>query len=485
MPLDRLLIARTKIVATLGPASESADVIRQLVRAGVDVFRLNFSHGEWKWHTAVVERIRAVTAELECEVGILQDLGGPKIRLGDLPDGKLITAEGETYRFVQDPTGKPHDLSLTYSHLIDDFTEGQTILLADGAVAMRVVKKGSDYAEAEVTLPGELRSRQGVNLPGANLNLASLTEKDLHDLDWTATHAIDFVGMSFVRRPEDVAALRRELDRRKSAAQIIAKIEKPEALTCLDGIIARSDGIMVARGDLGVEIDVARVPVVQKDIIHRCHQLGVPVITATQMLESMRSSNRPTRAEATDVANAILDGTDAVMLSAETASGSYPVAAVETMNRIARETEAAQLSWDVIRRQARPLVMRARAAGSATADVTHKVVIAAGELADQIGARFIVAATHGGHTALGLAKLRLRTSVLGLSDQPETVRRMSLYWGVIPMSLAEPRVPTEYLSKLGEWIVRERLATTGDRIVVVFGNHWADGEYNALLVHQV
>jgi pyruvate kinase len=372
----------------------------------------------------------------------------------------------------------PGELSCSYAALVSDLQVNDAVLLADGAVAMRVVAKGDGYAEVEVTLPGEIRSRHGINAPGVRLQIASLTEKDRRDLDWTARHDIDYVGLSFVRRPADVEDLREELVRRGSQAQIIAKIEKPEAVEQLDAIIQASDGIMVARGDLGVEIDVARVPMVQKHVLRRCHHFGVPVITATQMLESMRTSNRPTRAEASDVANAILDGTDAVMLSGETAMGQYPVEAVETMNRIAQETEREASAFRHATKSDGP------ALGPA-APITHAAVEAAALLAERVSARLIIAATHAGHTALSLSKQRVLTPILGLSDQPDTVRRLALYWGVMPVLFQKPRVPTEYVEQVIVWVREQQLAQPGDRLVFVFGSHWTGASSSTTLVHEV
>jgi pyruvate kinase len=489
------LQVRTKIVATVGPACEAATVLERLIGAGVDVFRLNFAHGAWDWHSMAVERIRAASQAAGRVVAILQDLGGPKLRLGELPGGARHLALGDRVRIVKQVTGRPDELETTYPDLIDDLQIGHAVMLADGAVALQVTAKGPGGVEATVTLPGEIRSRQGINAPGVNLHIDSLTEKDLHDLDWTARHAIDYVGLSFVRRAADIERLRAELDARASSAHIVAKIEKPEALDDLDAIIDRADALMVARGDLGVEIDVARLPMVQKQIVRRCQHFGVPVIVATQMLESMRTSNRPTRAEASDVANAILDGADAVMLSGETATGQYPVEAVETMNRIALETEralhlpVAEFNVGNLLRELpiRPLAERVDhkpVHGRAT-DITLAAVEAASQLAERVKARLIVAATDGGHTALGLSKQRGPTPILALSDHPATVRRMALYWGVLPVLFERPRVPQEYVAQATAWIRTRGLANVGDRLVFVFGRRWAGSAYNTMLVQEV
>ena len=477
-----LLGPKTKIVATVGPASESADVLERLARAGVDVFRLNLAHGDWEWHSTVIRRIRAVEAALGKPLAILQDRAGPKLRLGELPGGVRACAVGERLFFVKEPTGDPNELTTSYPGLVDDLREGDPVLLADGTVGLRITGKRPGVAEAQVTLAGEIRSRQGINLPGVRLQLDSLTEKDLRDLDQVAAHDIDYLGQSFVRRPEDIDRLRAELRRRGCAAGVVAKIEKAEALEALDGIIARADAVMVARGDLGVEIDVARVPMVQKQIIRQCNRLGV------RMLESMRASARPTRAEASDVANAILDGTDAVMLSAETASGQYPVQAVEIMTRIAQETERAapELFADrPLTGPAPPAAAGLTGAGHGLLAITRAAVEAGGRLADHVRARLVVAATHGGHTALALSKQRNLTPTLGLSDQPATLRRMALYWGVLPVRFDVPHVHDEYVNHVTTWARQHGLVQPGDRMVFVFGLRWAAASYNTVLVHEV
>ncbi len=316
---------RTKIVATVGPASNTPERLRDLMDAGVDVFRLNFSHGTQDDHSRSLAAIRSVADAAGRNIAVLQDLGGPKLRLGPIPGDAIECRLGEEFTLVCDRSSDdPHQLTCSYRGLVEDLKVGDVVLFADGTVAMGVMGVEAGRARLVVTLGGPLRSRQGINLPNAEVKLEALTEKDLADLDWTATHGVEYVGLSFVRKAADVARLREELKKRNCSSRIVAKIEKPQAVDDLDAIIAASDAVMVARGDLGVELDVARVPAIQKRIITACHRARVPVITATQMLNSMENSSRPTRAEATDVFNAVLDGTDAVMLSGETAVGQYP-----------------------------------------------------------------------------------------------------------------------------------------------------------------
>jgi pyruvate kinase len=476
---DLIQTVKTKIVATIGPASESTAMLSRLAHAGADVFRLNFAHGNWDWHAAVVQRVRQdVSAALRKPMAILQDLGGPKLRLGDIPGGELNCHLGDRVRFVKEPTGKPGDLTCTYSGLVDDLHVGDTILLADGTVAVKVFEKSSGSVTAEVTLPGVLASKQGVATPSARLQLDPLTAKDLADLDWSAKNEVDFVGMSFVRRPDDILRLRQELKARGCTAHVVAKIERAEALDCLDDIIRQTDVVMVARGDLGVEIDLAQVPMVQKRIIQRCRALGVPVITATQMLESMRISNRPTRAEVTDVANAILDGTDAIMLSAETASGHYPVEAVEMMNRIALETERSlpslPMSFDMI--PAREGVLP---------EVVQATVHATGVLAAQARAALVVVTTRSGRAAIALSKQRYPTTTLGLSDDAALVRRMSLYWGVTPFYFPEAIDSIDKVKRVTDWAHQEGIIKVGERVVYLLGGSWLDSGHTSVLVQEV
>src|SRR5262245_29103766 len=314
---------------------------------GASVFRLNFSHGTHDEHSAVLADIRKISNEMGRHVGVLQDLCGPKLRLGPIPGDVVECRPDEVFTLAADRlSDDPHELTSTYRELPNDLKTGETVLFADGTVAMVVTDAAPGRDQLRVTLPGRLRSRQGINLPGTDLQVQSLTDKDLLDLDWTARHAgdVQFVGLSFVRGPDDVVRLRRELAARKCPAKIVVKIEKPQAVQRLEEIVAVTDAVMVARGDLGVEMDIQRVPAIQKKVIALCNQSHRPVITATQMLDSMERSSRPTRAEASDVFNAVLDGTDAVMLSGESAVGAYPAHSVATMRQICAEAEAFQKS---------------------------------------------------------------------------------------------------------------------------------------------
>jgi pyruvate kinase len=487
---------RTKIVATLGPASSNALVIGKLVEAGADVFRLNFSHGTHDDHGAVLELIRQIGREMGVQLGVLQDLCGPKIRLGAISGGVAVCDLDADFILAREPDGgnDPHHLTSTYSELPDDLAVGQNVLFADGTVAMDVMEKGPGWAKLKVTLPGQIRSHQGINVPGGGLSVATLTEKDLNDLEWTKTHDVAYVGLSFVRTAADIKRLREELADRGSKARIVAKIEKPQAVVNLQAIVAEADAVMIARGDLGVELDVIRVPEIQKQIIETCRRARVPVITATQMLGSMELSSRPTRAEASDVYNAVLDGTDAVMLSGETAIGQSPVESVAMMSRIISEAERRLLETRVAR--ANPSSSRwswpdpeSTAGGGAlvaragrVSPITEGVVVAASMIADQLNAALIVVETHSGRTATALSNQRGGTLILALAHDLATVRSMGLLWGVI----AEPMPDAPTRAQFREWILQwgraRGLINSGSRIVLIRGSDPQDPTHNELEV---
>jgi pyruvate kinase len=476
--IEPLTKVRTKIVATLGPASRDPEVIGRMIAAGVDLFRLNFSHGTPADHSAALSAVQEQSRALGRVVGVLQDLGGPKIRVGPIPGDQVECRRGEDFSIVPERTTEdPHQLTCTYGSLCEDLKPGDTLLFADGAVAMRVTDCASRRAMLEVTLPGVLKSRQGINLPGADLTIASLTEKDLADLDWAAGHEIDYVGLSFVRTADDLAQLRLELDQRRCKAKIVAKIEKPQAVANLDAILAGTDAVMVARGDLGVEMDVALVPAIQKQVIAACHRARVPVITATQMLSSMESSSRPTRAEASDVFNAVLDGTDAVMLSGETAVGSYPLEAIQTMNRIAAEAEKL---WPAQRFDPGPT-----SRPGWVLPITEGVVEAASHACRRLNAVLLVVATHSGRTALALSKHRHLTPTLALTDDARVARLMTLYWGVTPVFDADLRDGESTMARALDLAKSRGIVASGDRVVLVRGTVPGSAVHNAILVQEV
>jgi pyruvate kinase len=480
---DTLPPIRTKIVATVGPASREPAVLRKLIAAGVNVFRLNFSHGSHEEHSALLANIRRIGREADRHIAVLQDLCGPKMRLGPIPGDLVDCSVGEEFTLVTERMAEnPHELTCSYANLPHDLKPDETVLFADGTVAMRVTDITSGRARLQVTLPGRLRSRQGLNLPGSDLKVKSLTDKDLQDLDWTAQHSgdVQYVGLSFARTPEDVAWLRRELAARNCPARVVVKIEKPQAVHHLDTIIAATDGIMVARGDLGVEMDVAQVPAIQKRVIALCNQAHRPVITATQMLNSMEHSNRPTRAEASDVFNAVLDGTDAVMLSGESAIGQYPVEAVATMRRICAEAEAhTQLQ------QRRPALGTPASLAGLVQPITEAMVDAACLAAEQLNAPVIIVATASGRTALALSNRRPGAMILALTPTEQTARALTLCWGVTPLVLPEVPSVDQELAFAIDWVKSCQLVHPGQHVVFIRGEIPGQIKNRAVLAHEV
>jgi pyruvate kinase len=474
---------RTKIVATIGPASRGPAALRQLIEAGVNVFRLNFSHGTHEEHAAVLAEIRSLSRQLGRHVGVLQDLCGPKMRLGVIPGDMTDCPLGAEFSLVSDRSSdSARELTCSYRELPNDLKPGETVLFADGTVAMTVTEVGPGRARLRVALPGRLRTRQGLNLPGSDLSVPPLTGKDLQDLDWTARHAddVEFVGLSFVRSAEDVARLRRELAARNCPAKVVVKIEKPEAVRQLEGVVAAADAVMVARGDLGVEMDVQRVPAIQKRVIALCNQLHRPVITATQMLNSMEHSSRPTRAEASDVFNAVLDGTDAVMLSGESAVGEYPQEAVLTMRQICAEAEAYRKANGPGQRP----VVPAPLAGLVN-PITEAAVDAACLAAKRLEAPLIVAATNSGRTALALSNRRPTATVLALAHSEQVARLLALCWGVTATVVPVGPSPQQELDFAIAWAGPRGLVRRGQHVVLVQGEMPGQPTSRAVLVGAV
>ncbi len=479
-------LARTKIVATVGPASATREMLAELVLAGVDIFRLNFAHGSHDWLSGIVAMIRDISREQRRPIGILGDLSGPKIRLGMLPGESINCAEGAEFTFIRGlQTSDPQQLTCTYEPLIDDVRPGDRILLADGCVAMRVVEQdpAKGVARCVVEVAGTIRSRQGVNLPGVALSTPSLTDKDRADLKWAVHEGIDFVGLSFVRRVADVRQLREAIGQlnEKSGLQIISKIEKPEALDELEAIVDASDGMMVARGDLGVEVDIVQVPGIQKRLIQLCNQKRKPVITATQMLDSMQRNELPTRAEASDVFNAVLDGTDAVMLSGETAAGLYPRQAVAMMSRIAQEAEQLQrLRGEATTRGTRDLALPS----SQAFETTEAIAIGAVATAERLKADLIVVATVSGRAAQAISKERTAVPILAICAKPEIARSLTLLWGVTPIeATATDHSAASIVEQAEEWGLRENVLSTGSRMVVMASSRWSSAGHDSMLVH--
>ncbi|MDA1325984.1 MAG: pyruvate kinase [Proteobacteria bacterium] len=411
-------LRQAKIVATLGPASETPEIIRSLFEAGADVFRLNFSHGSHADHARRVATIRALERAVGRPIGILTDLQGPKLRVGSMEGGALNLVRGATIRVDLDKTpGNANRIPLPHPEIFRAISEGTDLLLDDGKLRLRVTEAGADFAITEVITGGTLTNNKGLNVPNAMLPISPLTPKDRKDLDFALDQGVDYIGLSFVQRPADIAEARRLIAGR---AAIMSKLEKPAAIEHLDEIVSQSDAVMVARGDLGVELPPEDVPSLQKQIIRECREQGKPVVVATQMLESMISAPAPTRAEASDVATAIYDGADAVMLSAETASGQYPLEAVAMMNRIILRVERDPIFW-------------------AQLETTHQdpeatapdaITAAARQVAHTISAAAIVTYTTSGSTALRAARERPDVPILCLTEKPAAARRLAVAWGV-------------------------------------------------------
>ena len=475
---DSKLLTRTKLIATLGPATSGPERLAALLDAGVDVCRLNFSHGNLEDHKLALDTVRRLADERGRSVAVLGDLCGPKIRLNAVRGGKAAVQRGQTVRIVPgDADCTPERLTTTYAGLAGELDVGNRIYIDDGLVRLLVTDGDGDELVCTCTTGGDISTRKGVNLPDTALCVPALTEKDRHDLDWAIDNDLDYVALSFVRKPADLLELKDALRARGGKLGIIAKIEKVAALEHIGELIALADGVMVARGDLGVEMDVWRVPIVQKELIARCRDSGVPVIVATQMLQSMVESPMPTRAEVSDVANAIFDAADAVMLSAETAVGRYPIEAVEMIGRVARTTEA-YLST-------RPRAEPAQTV-SATNRGTSAIAQAAVRAALHLDAALVAAWTATGRTVQTLARHRLPMPIVGLTYDERVYRRMALLHGVVPVRVEPLSNPAEMAAVLDDRLTALGLASPGDLIVVVTSTKpTTPGATDTTLVHRV
>lgn len=471
------MIKRTKIVATVGPASESREKLRALVEAGVDVFRINFSHGDDEQRGDFLHHIRAVEHDVGRPVAICGDLCGPKIRVGMIQGGEVELEAGREIVIKRMPVdGTAECISTTLPELVDAVRPGERILLADGRLHLEVVRtsRPEDFT-CRVIVGGPLSSGKGVNVPETELPISALTEKDLQDIRWIAQRDFDYVALSFVQQAADVDALRRLLDQHGSQAQIIAKIEKPQALNHIDAIIETADAVMIARGDLGVEMDFPVVPIAQKTITHKCQVVGKPCIIATEMLESMIDSPRPTRAEVSDVANAVFDHADAVMLSAESSIGKYPIEAVDAMHRVVVAAEA----FLEQRRDAETVTLSEPSTTAALATAVRQVMHM-----QQIAA--IALFTASGTTARLLAKNRPACPILALSSQLGVTRRACLYYGVVPRIVDLPESVEKFLNRSESMAKALHLATSGDRVIVLAGHPiGAAGGTKILIVEEI
>jgi len=465
---------RTKIVCTVGPATSSSNVIGRLVSSDVDVFRINFSHGNRNSHLQEIAAIRGQAERLRKTVAILQDLPGPKIRVGKMKGGSVELARGSDFQLLADQViGDESQASVNNPILIRSVKKGDVLHLADGLIRLRVEERLSDSVRCVVMSGGTLSDGKGVNAPGVELKIGFPTKQDKEHLAFGLEHGVDFVALSFVRTREDVRSVRRLL-RRKKKPVLIAKIEKREAVDEFDSILEEADGIMVARGDLGIEVPSERVPVIQKGIIEKCNQAGKPVIVATQMLVSMVDNPVPTRAETSDVATAVLDGADAVMLSDETAVGKYPVEAVRMLDRIARATEKGISRYG-----------RWRAEENSESPVEDAIGRAACRLAHYIRAKAIVAPTQTGSTARRVSKYRPDQPILALCSSPEVARQMKLPWGVVPVAVKRART-TDQLFTMAESAAKSlRLAGRGDKMVMTSGTPGVGGSTDLIKVIEV
>jgi pyruvate kinase len=466
-----------KVVATLGPASQSESILSGLVGLGVDVFRLNLSHGTRDEHRRRIRLVRRLAAKLDRHVGILVDLPGPKIRTGDLVGHQPVTLTpgARVTLTTRHVLGRPQIISTDYRHLPKDVRRGSRILLDDGNMELEVLRVSGSDILCRVVVGGVLSEHKGINLPGTPIAASSPTAKDRRELEFALQEGADWIALSFVKKPQDLVRARRAMERLGRQLPLVAKIERREGVEALDGILSDADGLMVARGDLAVEISPEEVPVLQKKMIRAANQSGALVITATQMLESMMESPRPTRAEASDVANAVFDGSDAVMLSGETASGQYPLESVRMMDAIIRQAERSGLGWGV----------EESGGCCAPGEDLHAVVHAASQAARDARARAVAVYTQTGQTARFLSKLRPPCPIIALTFDAAVARRMALYWGVTPVVIRYAR-DTDTMLRMGEReVLRRKMVARGDRLVVVAGSAPYPGGTNMMKIHIV
>ncbi len=470
----------TKIVATLGPASNQSETIAKLIKAGANVFRLNFSHGTHDSHRETIARIRAASKELGMGVAILQDLCGPKIRTGLMRDNAIELKTGaETRITTEEVIGTPEKFQTQYEALPRDVKPGERILLDDGQLELEVLGVEGKEIRAKIVRGGILKNNKGMNLPGVQVSAPSVTEKDMNDLKVGLAEGVDFVALSFIRHPDDLLPVREALANAYSRARLIAKIEKPEAIGCIEEIIRQADGIMVARGDLGIEMPLPQVPTIQKRLIYLANAMDRYVITATQMLESMTTNAIPTRAEVSDVANAIVDGTDAVMLSGETAAGVNPVGVVEMMSSIANETEKylktyrPPWNWSSQVSNENPML-------DAIGHAALKLVEDLGDI------KAVVVHTHTGGMALFMSKSRPLVPIVAFTPDESAVRRLSLYWGVSGVHAKDITTRTELHVKASKWLLRRGIAKPGDRMLMIFATSFGEvGASDAITIARV
>ena len=455
-------LRRTKIVCTIGPSCYSQEGITNLFLHGMNVARINFSHGSHETHERSIKFIRKTARENDYSIAVLMDLQGPKIRVGQMKDDGQVLKDGDIVTITgEEVEGTSSLIPIDYKSLVYEAEVGNRILLDDGLLELEITAKKESLLEAKVVVGGLLKPRKGVNLPNVKVSLPALTEKDIKDLEFGLTQNIDFVALSFVRSADEVLDLKRRIDESECEAGVIAKIEKPKALDAIDEIIEAADGIMVARGDLGIEIPTEEVPFVQKMIIEKCRKVGKPVITATQMLDSMITNPRPTRAESSDVANAVLDGTDAVMLSGETAAGKYPMEAVNVMNRICRKTEERLLKLYNSLQYRKPNLKEKQ--------IIESIAFSCIAMADNIDAKVISTITHSGNTARRIAKFRPRVPVFAFTESQKVRRQLNLVWGVQSVRLDELFDADKSVRIMEHYLEDRGMVKKGERIVIATG----------------
>ncbi|MDS3918999.1 pyruvate kinase [Staphylococcus epidermidis] len=470
---------KTKIVCTIGPASESEEMLEKLMNAGMNVARLNFSHGSHEEHKARIDTIRKVAKRLNKTIGLLLDTKGPEIRTHNMKDGLIVLEKGkEVIVSMNEVEGTPEKFSVTYENLINDVNIESYILLDDGLVELQVKEINKDKGEVKCDIlnTGELKNKKGVNLPGVKVNLPGITDKDADDIRFGIKENVDFIAASFVRRPSDVLDIRQILEEEKAEITIFPKIENQEGIDNIEEILEVSDGLMVARGDMGVEIPPESVPMVQKDLIRKCNKLGKPVITATQMLDSMQRNPRATRAEASDVANAIYDGTDAVMLSGETAAGQYPEEAVKTMRNIAVSAEAAQ-DYKKLLSDRTKLV---------ETSLVNAIGVSVAHTALNLNVKAIVAATESGSTARTISKYRPHSDIIAVTPSEKTARQCAIVWGVNPVVKEGRKTTDALLNNAVATAVETGRVSNGDLIIITAGVPTGEkGTTNMMKIHLV
>lgn len=472
--IDRV---RTKTVITMGPACATAEMFNQLVQTGVSVVRLNFSHGDLAQREEFLSVARGTLHHPP--LAIMGDLCGPKIRLGKVIEGGMTVAKGDVITIQREPVlGQNNLLCSNYACLVDDVLMGQSILIDDGCIRATVIEKAPNSVRCEIMVGGKIQSNKGINLPQTRLSIPSVTEKDWRDIDWAIEHQLDYLALSFVRSADDVQSVRRYLESRKSDIDLVAKIEMPQAIDDLSAILDCSDAVLVARGDMGVEMELTAVPLLQKKIVDAAHEAGKPVIVATQMLQSMVDNPTPTRAEVSDVANAILDGADAVMLSGETAVGKYPLEAVQTLRDIADKTERYIVQKGLRTEPPRLLQI----SHHRTAAIAHGAMA----IARDINARMVVVWSQAGGSARYLSKNRFPIPIVALSTDVAAVRRMAMYYGVTGVHAAIPKHFDDLPAMVDDLLQREHWAQLGDRVVIAAGAPIGTaGATNSLSVYTV